>query len=243
MRDDIKILNDKESLGLFAADKFVELSERYIKQNGRFSVALSGGSTPKIFYDKLVQFYANDVHWNYIDFFWSDERFVPFDHPDSNGGLAYNHLLGPMEISEEHYFPVPTSYPSAAQSAMEYEETIRNYFSAPSTIPAFDLIFLGMGDDGHTASLFPGTKALNETRRIVSANYVDKFENWRITFTFPLLNQAKNVIFLVGGADKAEVVKKIHDEGNQTYPSALVKSANGKLLWLLDAEAGKRLSR
>ena len=183
------------------------------------------------------------MHWNYIDFFWSDERYVPFDHPDSNGGLAYNHLLKPMDISKERYFPVPTSYPSAAQSAMEYEETIRNYFSTPSSVPAFDLIFLGMGDDGHTASLFPDTKALHENRRIVTANYVDKFETWRITFTFPLLNQAKNVFFLVGGSDKASVVKEIHSDGSDKYPSALVKPTNGELLWLLDADAGRELDR
>lgn len=240
MKNDIKILDNKASLGLYAADKFVELSERYIRQNGKFNVALSGGSTPKILYDKLVQLYADDVHWNYIDFFWSDERFVPFDHPDSNGGMAFNHLLKPMDIDKARYFPVPTSYPSAAQCAMEYEETIRSYFSAPSTVPAFDLIFLGMGDDGHTASLFPNTKALQENRRLVTANYVDKFETWRITFTFPLLNQAKNVIFLVGGSDKAGVVKEIHKDGSQKYPSAFVKP-KGELLWLLDADAGKEL--
>jgi 6-phosphogluconolactonase len=243
MKNEIKILNDKESLGLFAADKFVELSEHYIKQKGRFSVALSGGSTPKILYDKLVQLYADDVHWNYIDFFWSDERYVPFDHPDSNGGMAYKHLLQPMDISKDRFYPVPTSYPSAAQSAMEYEETIRSYFSTPSSVPAFDLIFLGMGDDGHTASLFPDTKALHETRRIVSANYVDKFDTWRITFTYPLLNQAKHVFFLVGGADKAGVVREIHNEGSEKYPSAIVKPTNGELLWLLDAEAGRELDR
>ncbi len=176
-------------------------------------------------------------------FFWSDERYVPFDHPDSNGGMAFSHLLNPMDIGPEHYFPVPTSYPSAAQGAMEYEETIRRYFSSPSHVPSFDLIYLGMGDDGHTASLFPGTKALMENRRLVTANYVDKFQNWRITFTFSLLNQAKNVIFLVGGSDKAGVVKEIHVDNSLKYPAALVKPAAGELLWLLDAEAGKQLPR
>ena len=124
---------------------------------------------------------------------------------------------------------------------MEYEETIRSYFSAPSHVPAFDLIFLGMGDDGHTASLFPGTKALAENRRLVVANWVEKFNTWRLTFTFSLLNAAKHIIFLVSGEDKARVVKEIHREKSQRYPAALVKPESGELLWLIDADAGKHL--
>ncbi|MBN1481317.1 6-phosphogluconolactonase [candidate division KSB1 bacterium] len=237
MKTDLKIVNSKENLGIYAADLFAELSEKYIKKNGKLSVALSGGSTPKIMYQKLVDLHAEDIHWDYIDFFWSDERYVPFDHPDSNGGMAYKYLLSPLDISQEHYFPVPTSYKNAPQGAMEYEETIRNYFKAP----VFDVIFLGMGEDGHTASLFPNTRALSETRRLVTANWVDKFTAWRITFTFSLLNQARHIIFLVSGAEKARITREILKDKSLRYPSALVQPTHGQLLWLLDADAGKEL--
>lgn len=237
MKTDLKIINSKENLGIYAADLFAELSDQFIQKNGRFSVALSGGSTPKVMYQKLVDLHTEDVHWDYIDFFWSDERYVPFDHPDSNGGMAYSYLFSPLEIRREHYFPAPTSYKNPSQAAMEYEDTVRNYFS----VPAFDLIFLGMGNDGHTASLFPNTKAVSETRRLVTANWVDMLAAWRITFTFSLLNQAKHVIFLVSGAEKAFIVREIVKEKSQCYPSSLVKPANGQLLWLLDADAGKEV--
>lgn len=241
MKVERKILQNRESLGIYAADLFVELSEKFIRQNGRFSVALSGGSTPRLFYQKLIELHADDAHWNYIDFFWSDERYVPFDHPDSNGGLAYSQLLSPLEVTPEHYFPVPTSYKNPPQAAMEYEDTIRSYFGAPTGVPSFDVILLGLGDDGHTASLFPGSKALVETRRLVVANWVEKFAAWRITFTYHLLNNAKNVIFLVSGADKSAVVREIFQNGAATYPAAFVKPSQGRLLWLLDADAGKLL--
>ncbi|MBN1561183.1 6-phosphogluconolactonase [candidate division KSB1 bacterium] len=240
MKTLVKTLADSESLGIYAADLFLELSEKYIKRNGRFTVALSGGSTPQVFYRKLVNLYADDIHWDYIDFFWSDERYVPFDHPDSNGGAAYTHLLAPLEITRDHYFPAPTSYKHPPQAAMEYEETIRHYFNVPTGIPAFDLIFLGMGDDGHTASLFPGTKALLESRRLVVANWVDRLKSWRITFTYPLLNFARQVIFMVSGGDKAGIVKEIHRDGLR-HPAALVQPSHGELHWLLDASAGQGL--
>ncbi len=236
-----KILHDKEALGTYAADLFAELSENHIKKKGRFNVALSGGSTPKILYKKLVELYGDEIHWSYIDFFWSDERYVPFDHPDSNGGMAYTHLLAPLDIDKGQYFPAPTADDDPHRSAMQYEQTIRRYFNAPAHTPSFDLIFLGMGDDGHTASLFPGTKALRETRRLVAANWVDKPEAWRITFTYPLLNKAKQVIFLVSGSDKAAIVKDILHEGGRKYPAAFVNPQQGKLLWLLDAAAAQEL--
>lgn len=241
MKTDIKRLQSKENLAIYTADLFAELANQGIAQQGQCSVALSGGSTPKLFYEKLIELYSDDIHWNYINFFWSDERNVPFDHPESNGGLAYLSLLQPLEISKEQYFPVPTSYKHPAQGAMEYEETIRRYFNAPHTIPAFDIIFLGLGTDGHTASLFPGTKALEERRRLVCANWVESIDRWRITFAYPLLNRAKNVIFLASGSDKAQVVKEILKDKNTFHPAARVQPDQGRLMWLLDSEAGRYL--
>lgn len=241
MKTEIKTFQNKESLGAYAADFFAELSKKHIAQKGRFSVALSGGSTPIILYQKLVEFYSDEIHWNYIDFFWSDERYVPFDHASSNGGLAFTHLLSPLGIEESQYFPAPTTEGDPHHSALQYEQTLRRYFNAPAGLPSFDLIFLGMGDDGHTASLFPDTKALHETKKIIAANWVDKFETWRLTFTYPLLNNACNVVFLVAGSDKAAIIKKIIKDDSTAYPSAHVKPRDGRLLWLLDADAAKEL--
>lgn len=241
MKNDIKVLNNKESLGIYAADLFAELSEGYISAKGRFNAALSGGSTPKALYKKMVELYRDELHWNYIDFFWSDERFVPFDHPSSNSGMACTNLLTPLGIDKEQYFPPPTSGADPLQTALQYEQTIRRYFNAPAHTPAFDLVYLGLGDDGHTASLFPGTKALQENKKLVAANWVEKLETWRITFTYPILNQAKNVIFLISGANKAHVVKQIIAENNRNYPAARIKPETGKLLWLLDADAAREL--
>ena len=241
MKAERKILHDKEGLGIYAADLFAEISEKYIREKGRFNVALSGGSTPKILYEKLMEHYRDEIHWNYIDFFWSDERYVPFDHPDSNGGMAFANLLSPLGIDKSQYFPIPTSDNDPHRSAIQYEETIRRYFNAPAHIPSFDLVFLGMGNDGHTASLFPGSKALQETKKLVAANWVEKFEAWRITFTYQLLNKAKHVMFLVSGEDKAGVVKEIIKDGEKKYPAALVNPQDGQLLWLLDVAAAKEL--
>jgi len=241
MKNEIKVLNDKQSLGIYAADLFAELSERTISAKGRFNVALSGGTTPQVLYNKLVELYDDQLHWNYMDFFWSDERFVPFDHPSSNSGMAFKYLLAPLDIDKEHYFPTPTTGNDPHHAALQYEQTIRRYFNAAAHTPAFDLVILGMGDDGHTASLFPGTKALQENRKLVAANWVEKFATWRITFTYRIINTAKNVLFLVSGADKAHVVKEIIADNSLEYPAARVQPEAGKLLWLLDADAAREL--
>ena len=235
MKTDIKIFKDKLSMAAYASDWLTELANQYISRLGRFNVALSGGSTPKILYENLLL--SEEIKWGYIDFFWSDERYVPFGHPESNCGSAYRQLLKPLGIEEEHYFPVPTTYPAAHQGAMEYEETIRHYFSLPDRAPSFDLIFLGLGSDGHTASLFPDTKALLEARRLVTANWVEKLQNWRITFTYPLINNAQNIAFLVSGRDKAEAVRDVLKQQDMRHPAARVQPQSGKLFWMLDADA------
>ncbi len=241
MKTEIIKLGSKESLGLYAADLFAELSTEFIQSKGRFNVALSGGSTPAVLYQKLVDLHSDDIYWNYIDFFWSDERYVPFDHENSNGGLAFRRLLSPLEIEKERYFPVLTTEHDPHYAALQYEQTLRRYFNAPTGVPSFDLIFLGLGDDGHTASLFPGTKALRESEKLVAANWIDKFETWRITFTYPLLNNAKKVIFLVSGPDKAKAAKSIIKDGDRAFPATLVKPHQGQLLWLLDEQAASEL--
>ena len=235
MKADVKILNSKDALATFAADWLAELSGRLIARSGRFNVALSGGSTPAALYQKLRL--TDEIKWSYFTFFWSDERFVPFDHPESNAGNAYRMLLQPLGIDKERFCPVPTHYSTAHLAAMEYEACIRSRFGTPEQVPSFDLIVLGLGSDGHTASLFPETQALQETRRIVTGNWVEKLQNWRITFTYPLINQARHVVFLVSGRDKAGVVRDILKLDDQRHPAARVQPVQGKLLWMLDADA------
>lgn len=241
MKADIKILGSKDQLGTYAADLLSEWSTDIISRNGSISVALSGGSTPKLMYSKLVDFYSEDIKWDYFKFFWSDERYVPFEHEESNAGMAYRHLLEPLGISKDQYEAVPTSLKEPFHAAMEYENSIRQHFGTPDAVPAFDIVFLGMGADGHTASLFPNTKALHERRRLVTANWVEELDTWRVTFTYTLINQAKTTILLVSGADKAQVVKEILHEGNTSYPVSHVQPKSGNVLWLLDADAGARL--
>jgi len=233
------IFRNKSELGKNAAQQFIRIGVESIKENGRFSVALSGGSTPKIMYKELVQNFADQLDWNDVHFFWSDERYVPLSHPDSNAGMAKKYLLEPLAIMDENVHYISTDLRDANQAAVLYEQDVVNYFE--NTSPQFDLVLLGLGDDGHTASLFPGTKALQEQKRLVAANWVDKFQLWRVTFTYPLINQAKNIIFLVAGKEKASVVHDLIAEKNSQHPAARVAPEKGNILWLLDAEAAASL--
>jgi len=232
---DCHIYNDVTELSRAAAEQFVILANDSIQRNGRFTVALSGGSTPKVFYNTLVQHFNTAIDWSKILFFWSDERYVPTEHPDSNAGMARQHLLQPLHIPENNIYPAPTMHTDPEQAAIEYETTIRRALPG-SGIPRFDLILLGLGDDGHTASLFPATTALREQQRLVAANLVTKMSKWRITFTFPLLNSAKNIIFLVAGENKAPI---IHDilVNKKDYPATQISPVNGQLFWYMDKPA------
>ncbi|MDZ7316025.1 MAG: 6-phosphogluconolactonase [candidate division KSB1 bacterium] len=239
MKPQIITLSERDDLYAFAADWLAEVSDEIIAKSGRFTIALSGGSTPAGWYDHLVL--RDEIKWSYFDFFWSDERFVPIDHQESNAGLAVRRLLQPLGIEKEHYFPVPTQYPTAHQAAMEYESLIRGFFGVLETVPRFDLILLGLGSDGHTASLFPNGKALLENRRLVTADFVEKLSSWRITFTLPLLNQAKNIAFIISGEEKAETVRRLLKEQDPTLPALQVRPTNGRLFFLLDVAAASRL--
>lgn len=237
-KTNIKILNTKEELAKFSAEYIVNLANDYISKNNRFTIALSGGSTPKILYKALVENYKDAVDWSKIDFFWSDERYVPINHDDSNMKLAIDNLFKPLGIHSDNCHFIETSLENPAEAAEKYEKDIQSYFGKPE----FDLILLGLGDDGHTASLFPGTKALDEQNKLVVSNWVEKFNTWRITFTYPLLNVAKNVLFLAGGEGKSTVIKEILEQG-KPYPAALVKPDSGDLLWFLDKQAANQLEK
>jgi len=244
MPREIRILATPADLFNAAAEEFVRVGKAAIAARGRFTVALSGGSTPKSLYSLLAAKYAA-FDWHHTHLFFGDERHVPPDHPDSNYRMVNEALLTRISIPAENVFRVKAENPDAAAAALEYENGLRRFFALrPGDFPRFDLILLGMGPDGHTASLFPGSEGLKEQSRLVIANWVEKFNTYRITFTFPVLNRAAQVMFLASGADKADMVHQVL-EGRRTppYPSQQVQPIDGTLLWMLDEAAAAKLSR
>jgi 6-phosphogluconolactonase len=233
----LRILAGKEELARAAAEHFARKSNEAVAQKGSFTVALSGGSTPKALYALLADQFSDQIPWPNIHFYWSDERHVPPDHPDSNYRLANEAMLSRVPVALTNVHRVISENP-AAEAARDYEDTIKEI----SEDPRLDLILLGLGTDGHTASIFPGSEVLNETERLVAAPWVAKLNTFRITMTLPLLNNGASVVFLVSGAEKAQIVKEVL-EGPEKYPAQAVKPHNGELIWMLDHDAANDLSR
>ena len=240
MEFEIKIFPDAVTLAHVAADEFHRLAEAAVQERGRFAVALSGGNTPRSVYSLLASDHK-ELPWDRIHIFFGDERHVPPDHPDSNFRMARESLLSKVSIPEKNIHRIHAELDAEAAAA-EYDQQLRDFFGLVNhDWPRFDLIFLGIGEDGHTASLFPGSKALSETSSRVTANWVEKFQTFRITLTFPVLNHAAEVVFLVSGASKAQILSEILRPGAQKYPAQSVQPENGKLLWLVDEDAGSLL--
>ena len=225
----IEIFSNSQELARGAAEYFVARSAEAVAQKGNFTVALSGGSTPKVLYQLLAdenEPFRAQVPWPWTHFFWSDERHVPPDHPDSNYRMAHEAMLAHVPVPESNVHRVHGENPNAGEAAREYEQTL---------LP-LDLILLGLGPDGHTASIFPGSEVLHETKRLIAAPWVEKFNSYRITMTLPLLNSGAVVLFLVSGAEKAGIVKEVL-EGPKKYPAQFVQPTQGQLLWMLDKDA------
>jgi len=186
--------------------------------------------------------FADRLPWRSIYVFWGDERCVPPDHAESNYRMADETLLSKVPIPRENIFRIPAEDEDHERAAARYSETLRKFFA--EELPPLDLVFLGMGADGHTASLFPGTTALRVNDRIAVANYVEKFQSWRITLTAGSINRARNIIFLVAGADKAPALKEVIEgpRNPEQYPSQLIQPSHGALLWMVDEAATKPLS-
>jgi 6-phosphogluconolactonase len=242
---EVRRLTTPQDLFQAAAEEVIRSATDAVAKRGRFTIALSGGSTPRNLYTLIAANASATLPWDKMFFFWGDERHVPPDSPDSNYRMAKESLLSKVPIPPANIFPVPAENPDAAQVAEVYEQTLRRFFAvAPGEFPRFDLILLGMGPDGHTASLFPETAALQEKSRLVVANWVEKLGGSRITFTLPLLNSARCVAFLVSGTDKAAALHEVL-EGNapaDKYPSRLVQPSDGKLIWFVDRAAASELS-
>ncbi len=253
MKPTIRIFPDADQLARFAAGLFLSRLTLSMSLQVEFTVALSGGSTSKKMFEilgnderlkKQVKYGVEFELLEYVHFFWTDERHVPPDHAESNYKLAYDSMLSPLGIREANIHRIKGELEDAGEAARQYEaEILRDFPSSEGQLPKFDLIFLGMGPDGHTASLFPGTKALQEENRLVVSNWVGKFYTERITMTAPLLNNAACVVFLVSGQDKALPLKAVL-EGRyepQQLPAQLVRPESGKLTWLLDSAAASLL--
>ena len=242
---EIRKLTTPQDLFHAAAEEFIRAASEAVEKRGRFAVALAGGSTPKSLYALLAANASSSLPWSQMFFFFGDERHVPPDHPDSNYRMANESLFSKAPIPPGNVFRMPTENPDADAVAAAYEQTLRNFFSAkPGEFPSFDLILLGMGPDGHTASLFPETAALEERSRLVVANWVEKLKTSRITLTLPVLNAARCVAFLVSGADKAPALHQVleGDGPGEKYPSKLVQPERGKLIWFVDRAAASELS-
>ncbi len=242
---DLRRFSTPQDLFHAAAEEFVASAKQAIAQRKRFTVALSGGSTPKSLYTLISANASASLPWNQMFFFFGDERHVGPSDADSNYRMAQETLFSKAPIPEANIFRIPAENSKAAQAAAEYERTLQKFFALRAgEMPRFDLILLGMGPDGHTASLFPETAALGETSRLVVANAVAKLKTERITLTLPVLNAARCVTFLVSGMDKAPALHQVleGDAPPERYPSKLVRPADGKLIWLVDKAAASELS-
>lgn len=242
-KHNLEIYENAKELAWAAALRFASFAEQSIKAYGRFTVALSGGSTPKALFMILAEKpFADSLPWQNIYFFWGDERCVPPDHADSNFRMTNEALLSKLAIPAENVFRVTGEDENHERAAANYSATIQQFFGSES--PQFDLVFLGMGADGHTASLFPGSAALQVNDRIAVANFVEKFNSWRITLTAATINNAHHVTFLVAGEDKAATLKEVLEGEYQPekYPSQLIKPSAGDLLWMLDEAAAAQLT-
>jgi 6-phosphogluconolactonase len=247
LKGEIQILSNLEELTCRAAEEFVRQAEEAVGAKGFFTVALSGGSTPKSLYSLLASETASfrvRVPWDKVHFFWGDERHVPPDHPDSNYRMTQEAVLSKIPIPSENVYRIKTENPDAGKAAEDYERVLREFFRLEvGQLPRFDLVLLGLGPDGHTASLFPGTEVLNDRKSLVAAPWVEKFNAYRITLTPSVLNNAVCVAFLISGEEKAVTLKAVLEGGYQPerLPAQLIHPTNGRLLWLVDRAAARML--
>jgi 6-phosphogluconolactonase len=241
---EIRIVNSAADLFQAAAAEFAGLASEAVRRQGRFRVALSGGSTPKGLYSLLAGAAGASIPWDKTCFFWSDERHVPPDHPESNYRMANEAMLSKVPARPENIFRIHSEEKDANAAAAAYEQTLRTFFGLrPCEFPRFDLILLGLGPEGHAASLFPDSPAMEEKNRLVVDNWVEKFKTDRITFTLPLLNHAACVMFLISGNEKAAILREVLENPGQDLPAQKVHPEDGRLIWLADRAAAAALQK
>ncbi|MDN3594062.1 6-phosphogluconolactonase [Zunongwangia endophytica] len=235
----LNIYKSKEEASHAAALHFVEHAKLAIEAKGKFTVALTGGSSPAGMYDLLTTEFKDQVAWEKIYIFWGDERWVPIEDERSNAGNAFNDFLNKVAIPNEQIYPMYKDGVSAEDYAKKYSKIMDEVLEDGRT---FDLIFLGMGDDGHTASLFPGQKVIHEKDKKVAAYFLEPQDMYRITLTAPILNAAKSVAFIIFGAKKADALYEVvkGEKNIEKYPSQIIDPV-GELMWYVDQNAAARL--
>ena len=239
---ELKVFESPADVARAAAQYFVEQCKESVARSNGFAVALSGGSTPKLLYQLLAdpnEPFRDQIAWKKTFFFFTDERNVPPDHPDSNYRMAYEAMFS--HAPKTQVCRISGEKP-AAEAAEEYEDVLAEIYGVE--LPDIDLIFLGLGEDGHTASLFPHSPALKETERLVVAPWVEKLNAYRITMTLPVLNNGRSVVFLVTGASKAEIVKEVNSRDKQPdlYPAQAISPTSGAVSWFMDKAAARLCS-
>jgi 6-phosphogluconolactonase len=245
-KPELIICRNAEELDRKAAARFVRLVQPAARDSDRLTVALSGGSTPKALYSLLVTAeYRGQVQWSHVHLFWGDERCVPPDHPESNCRMVQESFLSKINIPESNVHRM-AGEKEPKTAAAEYEAELRKFFRlSGGVLPRFDLILLGLGEDGHTASLFPGTAVLDDRERLVASVFVEKLGAHRLTLTLPVLNNGADIIFLVAGQSKSAILKEVRGANpvSSTLPAAKIQPVHGQLTWLVtqDAAAGLEL--
>lgn len=244
---EIQIVANLDEISCRAAEEFIYRAREAIQAKGFFTGVLSGGSTPRALYTLLASSrYLDQVPWPKIHVFWGDERCVPPTHPESNFRMASDSLLSKVPIPKENIHRMPAEQENHDRAAQEYENTLKTFFRLKTGgYPRFDLVLLGMGDDGHTASLFPGAAALRETKRLAVANYIEKLHTYRLTLTAMAINYARNILFLISGEPKASVLKEVLEgayEPNR-LPTQLIQPVGGRVTFLVDRPAASKLAK
>ena len=239
----LKIFQDKSHISAAAAEMFISIAQQAIKENGKFTVSLTGGTSPEALYNLLASAsYRDKIDWTKVYIFWGDERWVPLADDKSNAKMTNRTLLDKVPVPKDDIFFMYADDQKPEEFAAEYEQHIRQVLG-PSL--SFDLILLGMGAEGHTASLFPYEPVLTETQKLVDAYYLKSQNMYRITLTAPLINKAKNVIVMLFGAEKAEALHQVLEGERNTnlYPAQLIQPENGTITWLTDEAVTSKLSQ
>jgi 6-phosphogluconolactonase len=244
---EVRILADGAAIARRAAELIVDAATVAVRERGAFTISLAGGSTPKALYELLATdpVFKSQMPWGKTQFFFGDERHVPADDPDSNFRMANESMLSKVSLKPEQVYRIKGEYEDAEKAALEYEQTLRSYFKlSTGQLPRFDVVLLGMGDEGHTLSLFPGTKALHDNGRLVMSNWIGKLYTQRVTITAPVANNSGLAIFMITKADKALALKGVLEgpAEPEQLPSQLIQPKNGKVLWLLDTTAASKLA-
>lgn len=244
----IRVFADAEAMSKAVANTLVEHISASLQTRDVYSIALSGGATPRRLYSLLAgdPELRGQIPWNRVHFFWGDERHVPPDHPESNYRMVFETMLSRAPIPADNIHRMRGEDPDVDKAAGDYAREIRRFFGIKSgQIPVFNTALLGLGTDGHTASLFPATSALAETERLAVANWVAKFKSYRITLTLPVFNNAAQILFLVNGEEKAQTLKAVLEGNRQLsrYPAQRIQPSDGELIWFLDRSAAGGLTR